>query len=375
MTTILCFSHLRWNFVYQRPQHLMSRFAKITRVYFIEEPVFDTSRNEFDVTNSADDNVTVLVPHLESREDVNARLAIMLKEFLEANELYDFISWYYSPMALSYSYFLKPRIVVYDCMDELSGFNFAPVELKEKEKELLAIANVVFTGGRTLYEAKKKHHDFIFPFPSSIDKDHFLKARTNLAEPDDQVSIKHPRLGFYGVIDERFDTALVEEIASLRPEWQIILIGPVVKIDPAILPRNTNIHYLGGKKYNDLPAYLSGWDIAIMPFALNESTKYISPTKTPEYLCGGKPVISTPISDVVNDYGKKGLVAIARTAKEFVAKAELLFASQNKENWLLAVDEHLRNLSWDNTWEQMIDCMENAIQRKNKTSLKIKNYV
>jgi len=353
----------------------MSRFAKITRVYFIEEPVFDTSRNEFDVTNSADDNVTVLVPHLESREDVNARLAIMLKEFLEANELYDFISWYYSPMALSYSYFLKPRIVVYDCMDELSGFNFAPMELKEKEKELLAIANVVFTGGRTLYEAKKKHHDFIFPFPSSIDKDHFLKARTNLAEPDDQVSIKHPRLGFYGVIDERFDTALVEEIASLRPEWQIILIGPVVKIDPAILPRNTNIHYLGGKKYNDLPAYLSGWDIAIMPFALNESTKYISPTKTPEYLCGGKPVISTPISDVVNDYGKKGLVAIARTAKEFVAKAELLFASQNKENWLLAVDEHLRNLSWDNTWEQMIDCMENAIQRKNKTSLKIKNYV
>lgn len=361
---ILCFSHLRWNFVYQRPQHLMSRFAKTGNVYFIEEPVFDSPKTFLKASQSTNGDVTVLVPHVQSGSEINGQLRNMLKDFLVVNEVTDYVVWYYSPMSLPYTYTLMPSIIVYDCMDELSGFKNAPLELKALEAQLFKMADVVFTGGCTLFEAKKNFHNNIFPFPSSIDKNHFLQARMDLTEPPDQRNIPHPRLGFYGVLDERLDIQLIREMAWLKPEWQIVLIGPVVKIDPVTLPREDNIHYLGGKEYNDLPTYLSGWDIAIMPFAMNDSTKYISPTKTPEYLSGGKPVISTPISDVVNDYGIHGLVAIAETAEQFVMEAEYILASTTNDEWLVNVDIRLQNMSWDDTWQHMLGLMEKAIAKK-----------
>ncbi|MBL7856505.1 MAG: glycosyltransferase [Cyclobacteriaceae bacterium] len=361
---ILCFSHLRWNFVYQRPQHLMSRFAKTGTVYFIEEPVFDAPWTFLNASKAANADVTILVPHVQAGIDVNDQLRSMLEDFLKATNVNEYVAWYYSPMALPFTDTLSPSIIVYDCMDELAGFKFAPPDIKEREAQLFKMADVVFTGGYTLFEAKKNCHDYIFPFPSSIDKDHFLQARAKQTEPEDQQNIPHPRLGFYGVLDERLDLQLIAEIARLRPEWHIVLIGPVIKIDADTLPQAQNIHYLGGKEYTELPLYLSGWDIAIMPFALNESTKYISPTKTPEYLSGGKPVISTPISDVVNDYGSSGLVSIAETAEQFVIKAELLLASTNTEEWLSDVDQHMLHMSWDNTWQHMSSHMENAIAKK-----------
>jgi UDP-galactopyranose mutase len=246
-------------------------------------------------------------------------------------------------------------------MDELSAFRFAPPALKHLERDLLAKADVVFTGGHSLYAAKKHQHPNIHSFPSSIDKKHFLKARTVKEDPADQTAIPHPRFGFYGVIDERFDIDLIKGIADKRPDWHIVLVGPVVKIDPATLPRNPNIHYLGGKTYNELPSYLGGWDIAMVSFALNESTQFISPTKTPEYLAGGKPVISTSIKDVVETYGKNGLVHIADTPDEFIAYAEMELAQKDKKKWLKKVDNFIAEDSWHNTVDAMRKLLYQAI--------------
>jgi len=318
---LVCFSHLRWDFVYQRPQHLMSRFAKQFRTFFIQEPVFHNSEDTLQVKiNEA--NILVVTPHLNSaftdRQSILTRQKQLLNIFFMEKKIEKFIAWYYTPMALKISSHLKPNMVVYDCMDELSAFKFAPAELKIMEAELFSKAQVVFTGGQSLYEAKKHAHPNIYPFPSSIDKVHFSQGRKKVIEPIDQQSIPHLRFGFYGVIDERFNIQLIKEVAERRPEWQLVLIGPVVKINPKDLPRRDNIHYLGCKNYSELPNYLSGWDFAMIPFEKNESTRYISPTKTPEYLAAGKPVISTSIKDVVSPYGDKRLVYIADNADEFI---------------------------------------------------------
>ena len=208
---------------------------------------------------------------------------------------------------------------------------------------------------------KKNQHHNIYPFPSSIDKLHFGKARTIRRPPADQKNIPSPRFGFFGVIDERFDIDLIAEVAKQKPDWQFVMLGPVVKIDPAILPRFSNIHYLGGKKYEELPQYISSWDIALVPFAMNESTKFISPTKTPEYLAAGKPVISTPIRDVVRPYGDNKLVHIVNNAEEFIAAAEKELKKRSKQTWLKKVDEFLQDNSWDRTWSRMVKNIETTL--------------
>jgi UDP-galactopyranose mutase len=277
-------------------------------------------------------------------------------------------------MALKFSQHLEPKLLLYDCMDELSAFRFAPAELKQLEAILFSKADLVFTGGHHLYEAKQYLHNNIHPFPSSIDKEHFEKARTSAYEPADQADIAFPRIGFYGVIDERFNMPLLKELASRNKEWQFILLGPVVKIDPATLPRMDNIHFPGGKKYDELPHYLAGWDLAMMPFALNESTKYISPTKTPEFLAGGKQVVSTSIRDVIKPYGDLGLVEIADTVNEFEEAIEKLLnrSDEEKKDWLIKVDQFLSGISWDKTFEQMVHQIEESISR-NKNSDNNKN--
>lgn len=273
------------------------------------------------------------------------------------------VFWYYTPMALAFTGHLDCDLCVYDNMDELSLFRGASEELLALEQKLFEKADLVFTGGMSLYEAKRGRHHSVHPFPSSIEFDHFSKARRMAGpEPQDQAQIPHPRLGFFGVIDERMDIDLVGEAASLRPDWQFVMIGPVVKIDPATLPQRPNIHWIGSKSYADLPRYLRGWDIGFMPFALNEATRFISPTKTPEFLAAGVPVVSTPINDVVRPYGEKGLVEIARTAQEVVAKAEALLA-RPKDAWLQRVDRHLAAGSWDKTWAAMHRLMTSAIDQ------------
>jgi UDP-galactopyranose mutase len=288
----------------------------------------------------------------------------MLDALLAEQQINSPILWYYTPYALSFTGHLARSLVVYDCMDELSGFLGADAALPLLERELLGQAGVVFTGGYSLYNAKREHHGNVHAFPSGVDVAHFRPARQRLPEPADQQPIPGPRLGFYGVIDERMDRDLLADLAALRPDWHIVLVGPVAKVDPAALPRAANIHYLGGKSYEALPAYLSGWDVALMPFARNEATRFISPTKTPEYLAGGKPVISTPIADVVRHYGGVTGVQIVETAPEFVAAAETAMKlARTPDLWLPAVDEMLAASSWDGIWARMTRLIERPLQR------------
>ena len=353
---LLCFSHLRWNFVFQRPQHLMSRFARDYRVVFWEEPILDaTGEPSLDVAVCAKSGVTVAVPHLnpDQRDLHEKQLRRLVDEFL-ASRSGPLVRWYYTPMMLPFSRHLQADCTVYDCMDELANFKFAPPELLPLEQELMGLADLVFTGGYSLYEAKRERHLNVHAFPSSVEVAHFGQARKAQADPTDQAGLPRPRFGFYGVIDERMDLELLSAVASQRPDWAFVMIGPVVKISPEDLPSQPNIAWLGGKDYSELPAYLSGWDVAMMPFAINEATRFISPTKTPEYLAAGRPVVSTPIKDVIRHYGELDAVQIASGARDFIAACEraLALPTANHE-WLRPVDAVLSTMSWDETAGQM----------------------
>jgi UDP-galactopyranose mutase len=353
---LVCFSHLRWDFVFQRPQHLLTRFRKAgNSVYYIEEAIWTTDPDHFSTTLS-EEGVRIIVPYLqEGKEgDINERTARLITEILGHFSVEKFTAWYYTPMALSFTRHLNPERVIFDAMDELANFKFAPEGLKELEAELMEKSDVVFTGGYSLYDAKKHRHHNIHAFPSSIDKAHFGKARLPQEEPADQAGIAGPRIGFFGVVDERFDIELLRGMAALRPDWQFVIIGPVVKIDFATLPQASNIHYLGGKSYRELPSYIGGWDAALIPFALNESTKFISPTKTPEYLAGGCPVISTAIRDVIHPYADEKLVEIVDSPESAIEALSYLL-TMDKAAWLKKVDAFLENISWEDTWSAMND--------------------
>ena len=364
---IVCFSHLRWSFVFQRPQHLMSRFAHHGRVYFFEEAVFEEGTVDLRCVTCPKTGVHVVTPVLPIGMDVKQSLQqqhLMLKHLLTEQQMEDFVAWFYTPMAVPFTRGTHPSLTVYDCMDELSAFAGAHAAMKQNEEALLDQADLVFTGGSSLYEAKKGKHSSLHLFPSSVEVAHFAKALLQTKEPVDQQSISRPRLGYAGVIDERMDLVLLAQLAESRPDWQIVMVGPVVKIDPQTLPKAKNIHYLGMKGYDDLPAYLAGWDVAMLPFARNESTRFISPTKTPEYLAAGLPVISTPIRDVVHPYGDLGLVAIAEDAQQFVAAAERLLRAGRDPSWRADVKAFLDRLSWDATWGEMNRLMEEKLARK-----------
>ena len=358
---VICLSHLRWDFVFQRPQHRLTRCARRHRVLFIEEPrdAEGPARLDFAFRQG----VTVLVPRLPSQlptEAASALQATLIREYLREHRLTDYILWYYTPMALPFTRGLRPKAVVYDCMDELSAFAGAPAEMRERERELLQRADVVFTGGQALYETKRHSHPNVHAFPSSVDVDHFARARQPQPDPVDQAGIPHPRIGFFGVLDERLDTELLAAVAAARPDWQLVLVGPVVKIDPARLPVSANIHYLGPKRYEELPAYLAGWDVAMLPFARNEATRFISPTKTPEYLAAGCPVVSTSIRDVVRTYGANGLARIADTPQDFIAAVEASLRDDPGDR-LREVDAFLTQTSWDGTWTRMYGLIQAAI--------------
>lgn len=326
----------------------------------MEEPAETQSHAWLDVSLDRATNVHVVVPHLpaglseQEQEEAQAQLLVKLAH---EHGISNHVQWFYTPMALPVARALEPRARVYDCMDELSAFKGAPRQLITREAELLSLADVVFTGGHALFEAKRQLHPNIHPFPSSVDVKHFAQARAGLEDPADQREIPRPRLGFFGVIDERMDVRLLEEVARARPEWQLVLIGPVVKIDPADLPRLPNIHYLGPKSYAELPHYLSGWDVALLPFAKNEATRYISPTKTPEYLAAGRPVVSTSIRDVVRPYSVQGLARIADTPRDFVAACEAAL-NEPRDKLLRRADPFLSRMSWDATWSQMQELVD-----------------
>lgn len=365
---IVCFAQQGWNFTSHRPQHLLKRFARGFRVFYIEAPTFHANSDRYDITLT-DDQVIVVVPHLQdddTRADVTTRWRELLIRLFNEEKIVSYIFWYYSPQALRVSTHFTPDLVIYDCMDRPAEHDLHFAELTDCEHELFNFADAVFTSGQKVYEAARKLHENTFLFPNSIDKDHFATARTFKFDPPDQAAIEHPRFGYIGEIDHRIDFELLAAVARKRPRWQFILIGAVINIHSSKLPNFRNFHYLGTKRYEDLPHYISGWDVAMIPFAHNEYTRYINPTKTGEYLAAGKPVISAPITDVIRPYGISGLVSIAGTVNEFikVAEAQLALQEDERQAWLNKVDTYLTGQSWNKTWGEMMGLIGTMLSKK-----------
>jgi glycosyltransferase involved in cell wall biosynthesis len=368
---IICMSHLRWDFVFQRPQHLMTRFARDHRVFFVEEPRHADGPAHLEM-RIAEGGVRVVVPVLPRTAEAahaatgegtpDAITGALLARLIEAEQIDQFVLWTYTPMALPAARRLRPNVVVYDCMDDLSGFLGAPSALRELDARLMAIADLVITGGHSLYQARKDQNPNIHPFPSSVDVGHFARARRGGPDPDDQRSIARPRIGFAGVIDERMDMELLAGVADARPDWQFVLLGPVVKIDPATIPRRDNVHLLGMKNYQLLPDYMAHWEVGMLPFAHNAATRFISPTKTPEYLAAGLPVVSTSIRDIVHPYGDLRLAEIADDVPGFVAAVERALSADRTALWN-AADAYLSQHSWDDTAARIRALVLEAIGR------------
>lgn len=347
---IVVFSHLRWEFVTQRPQHIISRFAQDRRILFVEEPIaYEPSLQGSANVIRVNQNITVIQPRIEWANMLQDLVPIVT-EYMSKMGIRMPILWFYSAAFQAIVDKIPHSLVVYDCMDELSAFKGASKTLIVQEKMLLQEADVVFTGGKSLYEAKRLLANKVYCYPSSVDREHFSKAlKDETVVPDDVNNIPHPLIGYYGVIDERIDLELLDTIASLRPDLSFVMIGPVVKIQESNLPNHSNIYYLGSKSYNDLPAYLKAFDIAMMPFAINESTKFISPTKTLEYIAGLKPIISTPIYDVRRDYSK--VLSIIESGNEFVTAIDR-YLNENaaaKETRMQQYAQILGAVSWDTT--------------------------
>ncbi|QQO45272.1 UDP-galactopyranose mutase [Paracoccus sp. MC1862] len=367
---LICFSHLRWDFVLQRPQHLMGRFARKQRVLVWEEAIPTTHHLpylEFHAfLGTTVQAIRPRVPDRWSREEQEAALPRLLDQMLALTGIRRPVLWFYTPMMWPIARHVDAAAVVYDCMDELSAFRFAPPELRQREDELMAAADAVFTGGWSIWEAKRHRHDNIHAFPSSVDTAHFATARRPAGpEPHDMAGIPHPRLGYYGVIDERLDLDLIAAVAQARPDWQIVMVGPLAKLGEHDLPRAPNIHWLGQKDYAHLPDYLAGWDVALMPFAINEATRFISPTKTPEYLAGGRPVVSTAVRDVQRQYGDIAAVHVAHTHDQFIAACEAALQQARQPGaWRDEADRMLSSMSWDATFAAMAAQVAAAARRR-----------
>lgn len=355
---IVVHSHLRWSFVWQRPQQIHSRLALNHPILFVEEPVrAESGHSRLELSRVAP-NILVAEPRIaedfwSSREEVEARVLALLREAAQpggaAANFRNAIHWVYTPqMEPQIAAFGLPVAVVYDCMDELTHFAFAPPELFEREQRLLARADVVFTGGTELFLAKSRLHKNVHAFGCGVDFEHFSSAGAVEDLPPDIARLPRPRLGYIGVLDERLDYALINCLAEENPEGTVVLVGPVVKVDASRLPRADNLVYLGARPYSTLPAYLAGFDVCLMPFALNAASKYINPTKTLEYLASGKPVVSTPVRDVERNFSE--VVHIA-SAPEFSARVrEVLSGGRLDPARGLDLARHS---SWDETVSEM----------------------
>ena len=371
MSHLIVFSHLRWAFVFQRPQHLLSRLARRHPVVFVEEPVPGDGPARLE-RSSPCPGVEVLRAHTSLRaagfhDEQLAVLRGLVADYLAETGIEDYVVWFYTPMALPLLDALSPRAVVYDCMDELAAFKNAPSQLREREAALLERADLVTTGGPRLYAAKRDRNPNVLCLPSAVDAAHYEPARASADAPAVrravalQGRIAAPRLGFFGVIDERLDLDLVARVADADPAWQVVMVGPVAKIDPQALPRRANLHWLGQQPYALLPQLVAGWDVCLMPFAINESTEFISPTKTLEYMAAGKPIVSTPIHDVRAMFGE--LVAIAADAGAFVAGCRDALAESDAERAIreermrVCVGEH----SWDAATRKIRDALAAAL--------------
>ena len=351
----IVFSHLRWDFVWQRPQQILSRLAATHPVLFVEEPHYGhSSLSRLDISYPLE-NIVRAVPQLNDRlrakYDVSMQMvcSLLQLEFQHnpdlAKQFREPAIWFYtpmpSPMVLEE---FDPVGVIYDCMDELAQFKGAPTDIRYREKSLMKKADIVFTGGRKLYEAKAPLHPCVHFFGCGVDIEHFSKAQSpDTIIPEDLRNLSGPTIGYFGVIDERLDYELIAHLSRSKPKWNIVMVGPVVKVNPEGLPQAPNIHWLGQRDYHVLPNYVKCFDVCMMPFALNEATEYINPTKTLEYMAARKPIVSTAVADVVKNFAP--IVRIAHSHEDFIRQVDTLRNPEDAE--LDAGLAMARNSTWD----------------------------
>jgi glycosyltransferase involved in cell wall biosynthesis len=372
---IIVHSHLCWDWVWQRPQQFLSRLSQRHKILFVEtigpDPELAMPHVRFR-TVAEYPNITVLRLQFPSWSwgdgaYVDAERFRIVSSFVSggplAGQFENPVQWFYDPMAVTaFGGKMGEILTVYDCMDELSKFRFAPAEIHSREAELLATADVVFTGGRKLYESKSRFHDNCHFYGCGVDCAHFGSARNGRTQTPHEIrSLPRPVLGYFGVIDERLDYDLIAALADANRNQSVVMVGPVMKVDPAALPQRPNIHWLGQRSYADLPAICKGFDVCLMPFALNEATEFINPTKTLEYMATGRPIVSTAVPDVVRNFSD--VVSVAQSIEDFVGRCESCFKKQNQE----VIEQGLvlagRN-SWDSIVAELEGHMRTAILKK-----------
>jgi UDP-galactopyranose mutase len=361
---ILCFPYNRWNSFYGRQQRLMTRFASTGRVIYIEEPVTGDGPSRFELSLH-DCGVTVVVPHLSASptDQIWNVLRSLLDKVIAQQHISTKCLWFYNPMAVEWTRHLRPAVVIYDCMADWSVREDAPAEINERERELMAWADIVFTDGYGLYERKQNQHPNMHAIPSSIEASHFAEARHLRKDPPDQALIPHPRLGFCGSIDDRMDFELLGSLADMRRDWNIVFVGPLANINETDLPKRPNLHYLGSKPHEKLPFDIAGWDVAILPFKRDESTWCARETKMLEYLAAGRPVVSTAVGDLTGTYVQSGLVHVADTPAAFVEAVKTAM-TENSEQRMEKVDALLSATSWARSSARMAELMDDAFRSR-----------
>ncbi len=364
---IIVHCHLRWDGVWQRPQQFLSRLSQSHRILFVEGPtvVPEESSPRYELKDAEGyPNIKIMrtyFPASRFYKDgawVDSERLRLLDEALQNELSGEFecpVQWFYDPMAVFFAHKLKDRAVVYDCMDQLSQFKFAPPELVHREQKLLEAADVVFTGGRKLWESKSQTNSNCHFYGCGVDIEHFSKARSEQTViPNDVHFVHRPILGYFGVVDERIDYELITRLADANPDWSIVVIGPVAKVDPNALPCRVNIYWVGRREYATLPAYTKAFDVCLMPFALNEATEYINPTKALEYMATGKPIVSTAVPDVVSNFGQ--VVKVARSTEEFIKLCQEAVKSPDQT----AIQRGLKMAS-ENSWESIVANLEKHV--------------
>jgi glycosyltransferase involved in cell wall biosynthesis len=359
-------SHLHWDWVWQRPQQFLSRLAARHPVLFVEPTHFGEEITAPRVVTRAvpqECDVTLLQMQFplawRGREAaVESRQAqLFCDAWLELGKRFSRpVQWFYDPMAVHpFAGLLNERAIVYDCMDELSQFRYADSQIVRREKFLLQIADVVFTGGRQMWEKRRCLNPNCHFYGCGVDVEHFGQARrAETIVPADLDTSRDATLGYFGVVDERMDYDLVAALADAQPNWTIAIVGPTAKVEEADLPRRDNIQWLGGRPYSDLPAYVKGFDVCLMPFALNEATQYINPTKALEYMATATPIVSTTVPDVVTNFGS--VVQLAATHEQFIQCCREQVAQPDGD----AIERGLR-LARANTWEAIVARLEGHI--------------
>ena len=366
---IIVHCHLRWEGVWQRPQQFLSRLSKRHRILFVEGTLlrYCFEPPTYKIRQLADyPNITVMhtdfpASRFGDGEWVDQERFRLLEEALNGPLKRKFerpVQWFYDPMAApAHMDKLNERAVVYDCMDELSQFKFAPPEIIARERQLLARADVVFAGGRRMCESKSRFNSNCHFYGCGVDVQHFNKARSPQTEIPKDIQFGEGKfvLGYFGVVDERLDYELIAKLAQANSKWHIVMVGPTCKVDPATLPQAPNLHWLGRREYAQLPAYAKGWDVCLMPFAMNEATEFINPTKALEYMATGTPIVSTPVPDVVSNFGK--VVKLAATHEEFIefCRKETLQPDES------AITRGIE-MAQENQWETIVEKLEGHIE-------------